>query len=136
MVLGNLATLLGYSPRQLADWFWVAYIDAFDWVVEPNVMAMATFGAGDLMTTKPYVSGAAYIDRMSDYCKSCRFDPKKNCPITPLYWAFMHRHRTHLEKNPRVKLLLKNLEKRDVSEDEAVRVRLMQRLAEGAVFSE
>jgi len=128
MVLGNLATLLGYSPRQLADWFWVAYIDAFDWVVEPNVLAMATYGAGDLMTTKPYISGAAYIDRMSDYCKGCRFDPKKDCPVTPLYWAFLQRHRHDLEKNPRVKVILKNLDKRDAAADTAVRQALRDRL--------
>lgn len=128
MVLGNLATLLGYSPRQLADWFWVAYIDAFDWVVEPNVLAMATYASGELMTTKPYVSGAAYIDRMSDYCKHCRFDPKKDCPATPLYWAFLQRHRQHLEKNPRMRVILKNLERRDLAADEAVRQSLLQRL--------
>lgn len=56
---------------------------------EPNVIAMATYGVGDLMTTKPYVSGAAYIDRMSDYCRGCRFDPKSDCPLTPIYWAFL-----------------------------------------------
>ncbi|MGY2251305.1 cryptochrome/photolyase family protein, partial [Pseudomonas gingeri] len=68
---------------------WVAYADAFDWVVEPNVLGMATFGAGDVMTTKPYVAGAAYVHRMSDYCRGCRFDPKSTCPLTPLYWAFL-----------------------------------------------
>ena len=83
MVLSNLATLLDVSPRELTDWFWVAYTDAYDWVVEPNVLGMGTFALGDLMTTKPYVSGAAYIDRMSDYCKACAFDPQKDCPITP-----------------------------------------------------
>lgn len=68
MVLSNLATLLGVSPRELTDWFWVAYADAYDWVVEPNVLAMGTYAAGEVMTTKPYVSGSAYIDRMSDHC--------------------------------------------------------------------
>lgn len=128
MVLGNLATLLGYSPRQLADWFWVAYIDAFDWVVEPNVLAMATYATGELMTTKPYVSGAAYLDRMSDYCKHCRFDPKKDCPVTPLYWAFLQRHRQHLEKNPRMRVILKNLDRRDLAADERVRQEWLKRL--------
>ncbi|MFN8608763.1 MAG: cryptochrome/photolyase family protein [Vulcanimicrobiota bacterium] len=117
MILGNLATLLGYSPRQLADWFWLAYVDAFDWVVEPNVLAMATYATGELMTTKPYVSGAAYINRMSDYCKSCRFDPASTCPITPLYWAFLARHRRLFEKNPRVSMVLKNLDNRDQAKD-------------------
>jgi deoxyribodipyrimidine photolyase-related protein len=102
MVLAILATLLDCSPRELTDWFWVAYVDAYDWVVEPNVLAMGTFAAGDLMTTKPYVSGAAYIDRMSDYCDRCEFDPKTTCPVTPLYWAFLERHRRRLDRNPRL----------------------------------
>ena len=67
MVLSNLATLFDVSPRELSDWFWAAYTDAYDWVVEPNVLGMGTFAVGDIMTTKPYVSGAGYISRMSDY---------------------------------------------------------------------
>ena len=113
MVLSNLATLLGISPRELTDWFWVAYLDAYDWVVEPNVLAMGTFAVGPLMTTKPYVSGAAYIDRMSDYCSSCAFDPKTTCPITRLYWAFLDRHRDELADNPRMRLILGSLDQRD-----------------------
>ena len=112
MVLSNLATLIGISPRALTDWFWVAFVDAFDWVVEPNVLAMGTFGVGEVMTTKPYVSGAAYIDRMSDYCAGCAFDPKKTCPITRLYWSFLWRNRTRLAGNPRVALPLRNVESR------------------------
>jgi deoxyribodipyrimidine photolyase-related protein len=104
MVLSNIATLLDVSPRALTDWFWAAYIDAYDWVVEPNVHAMGTFGVGDLMTTKPYIAGSAYIDKMSDYCGDCRFDPKKNCPLTPLYWAFLGRHRDVLAGVDRMKL--------------------------------
>ncbi len=112
MVLSNLATLLDVSPREVTDWFWVAYLDAFDWVVEPNVLAMGTFGTGELMTTKPYVSGANYINRMSDYCRGCRFEPKRNCPITPLYWAFLGRHEDALRENPRLRLPLASLAKR------------------------
>lgn len=112
MVLSNLATLLGVSPRDLTDWFWVMYTDAFDWVVEPNVLAMGTFGVGDLMTTKPYVSGAAYIDRMSDYCSECAFDPRVDCPITAFYWAFLERNEKRLRANPRMRLPLASLRKR------------------------
>ena len=112
MVLSNLGTLLDVSPRQLTDWFWCAYIDAFDWVVEPNVLGMGTYGIGDVMTTKPYVSGAAYIDRMSDFCGSCSFHPKKTCPITRLYWAFLARHADALEGNQRIAMPLRSLAKR------------------------
>ena len=112
MVLGNIATLLDVSPRQLTDWFWIAYIDAYDWVVEPNVLGMATFGLGDLMTTKPYVAGSAYIDRMSDYCKGCQFAAKTTCPLTPMYWAYLDRHSAQLADNPRMFLPMASLRKR------------------------
>lgn len=101
MVLSNLATLLALDPRELTDWFWVAYADAYDWVVEPNVLGMGTFATGELMTTKPYVSGAAYIHRMSDYCGGCAFNPAKDCPVTRLYWAFLARNEGKLGRNPR-----------------------------------
>ncbi len=113
MVLSNIATLLDTSPRELTDWFWVAYADAYDWVVEPNVLGMGSFAVGELMTTKPYVSGAAYINRMSDYCAECEFDPKSDCPITSLYWAFLARHEKQLSDNPRLRLPLANLRRRD-----------------------
>jgi len=114
MVLCNLATLLDVSPRQLTDWFWAAYTDAYDWVVEPNVLGMGTFAVGELMTTKPYVSGAAYLLRMSDYCEGCSFDPKANCPFTSLYWAFLARHAAMLEDNPRLRMPMVSLGKRPV----------------------
>lgn len=116
MVLGNLATLLGCSPRELCDWFWVAYIDAYDWVVEPNVLAMATFAVGELMTTKPYVAGSAYLDRMSDYCDGCAFDPKTTCPITRLYWAFLARNAERLAGNQRLAMPLRSVAKRSAAE--------------------
>jgi deoxyribodipyrimidine photolyase-related protein len=112
MVLANLATLLDVEPREVTDWFWAAYIDAYDWVVEPNVLAMGTFATGPLATTKPYVSGAAYIERMSDYCGACRFDPGSTCPVTALYWAFLARNRDVLETLPRMRLPLASEAKR------------------------
>jgi deoxyribodipyrimidine photolyase-related protein len=105
MVLSNIATLADISPRELCDWFWIGYIDAWDWVVEPNVLAMGTF-AHTGMTTKPYVSGSAYLAKMGDYCGSCGFDPKKDCPIGPMYWAFLARKNATLCDNPRLKLPL------------------------------
>ena len=112
MVLSNLAMLLDVSPRELTDWFWVSYQDAYDWVVEPNVLAMGTFGTGALLTTKPYIAGAAYVHRMSDFCEGCRFDPKRNCPLTPLYWDFLARHRERLRDVPRLQLPLQAAAKR------------------------
>jgi deoxyribodipyrimidine photolyase-related protein len=113
MVLANLATLLDLDPRALTDWFWVAFIDAFDWVVEPNVLGMGTFAVGELMTTKPYVSGSAYLHKMGDYCGSCAFDPKRDCPIASLYWDFLARHEGALAGNQRMSLALGGLRRRD-----------------------
>lgn len=134
MVLSNLALLLDASARELTDWFWIAYVDAYDWVVEPNVLGMGTFSCGDLLTTKPYVSGAAYIDRMSDYCGSCAFDPKRNCPVTPLYWAFLDRHRETLADNPRLRMPLASLRKRSAEQrrgDAETFARVREALAAG-----
>lgn len=134
MVLANVATLLDVSPRELTDWFWAAYTDAYDWVVEPNVLGMGTFAAGAVMTTKPYVSGAAYLAKMSDYCRHCAFDPKSTCPITPLYWAWLERHRDHLAGNPRMTLPLASAAKRAperAREDAAVFERVRGTLARG-----
>jgi deoxyribodipyrimidine photolyase-related protein len=118
MVIANLGTLLDLDARQLTDWFWVAYADAYDWVVEPNVLGMGTHALGELFTTKPYVSGAAYIDRMSDYCRGCAFDPKKTCPITRLYWAFLQRNFERLRGNVRLAMPLRSLERRSPAERE------------------
>jgi deoxyribodipyrimidine photolyase-related protein len=134
MVFANIATLLDCTPRELTDWFWVAFTDAFDWVVEPNVLGMGSYAVGDLMTTKPYVSGAAYINRMSDYCDGCRFDPGKNCPITNLYWAFLDRHSAVLQSNPRMRLPLASLRKRRQEKranDQAVYSYVTRTLADG-----
>ncbi len=121
MVLANVAALLDVRPRELADWFWAAYVDAFDWVVEPNVLGMGSFAVGDLMTTKPYISGSAYIDRMSDYCGACRFDPADDCPLRRLYWAYLDRHRERLAGNRRLALPLASLGKRPAEERRADR---------------
>ncbi len=112
MVLSNIANLLDIQPRELTDWFHIAFVDAFDWVVEPNVLGMGTFALGDAMMTKPYVSGAAYIHRMGDSCSSCTFNPKKDCPITSLYWQYFERHKDEFSGNHRLAMTLKTLERR------------------------
>jgi deoxyribodipyrimidine photolyase-related protein len=134
MILSNLATLLDVRPRELTDWFWVAYTDAYDWVVEPNVLGMGTYALGGLMTTKPYVSGAAYINRMSDYCSHCSFNPKTDCPFASLYWAFLARHEALLKKNPRLMMPMASLRKRSASrkkQDQEVYRRVREILGKG-----
>jgi deoxyribodipyrimidine photolyase-related protein len=109
MVLSNLATLCGFSPRQLTNWFWFAYVDAYDWVVETNVLGMSTYADGGLTATKPYVSGAAYINKMSNFCDHCQYDPKRStgegsCPFTALYWTFLERNEAVLGNNFRLQM--------------------------------
>jgi deoxyribodipyrimidine photolyase-related protein len=130
MVLSNLATLCGFSPRELTDWFWIAYVDAYDWVVEANVLGMATFADGGVTATKPYVSGAAYINRMSDYCEGCKFDPARStgpgsCPFTALYWSFLERNSDKLSGNQRLAMPYATLRKKTAAERRALRERAM-----------
>jgi deoxyribodipyrimidine photolyase-related protein len=135
MVLSNLATLCGFSPRELTDWFWFAYIDAYDWVVEPNVLGMATFADGGLTATKPYVSGAAYIHKMSDYCGSCSLNPKQtlgagSCPFTALYWSFLERNEAVLAPLNRMAMPLATMRKRSAPERAALRERAETAMAQ------
>jgi deoxyribodipyrimidine photolyase-related protein len=86
---------------------WANFIDGAEWVMVPNVIGMSQFADGGQMATKPYASGGAYIDKMSDYCKGCAFDRKKRvgddaCPFTTLYWDFMARHEERFGRNARV----------------------------------
>jgi deoxyribodipyrimidine photolyase-related protein len=131
MVLSNLANLCGFSPRELTDWFWFAYVDAYDWVVEPNVLGMATYADGGLTATKPYVSGAAYINRMSNFCGKCQYDPKKSvgegsCPFTALYWTFLERNEAVLSSNFRMQMPYTTLRRKKPEE----LVQLRQRASE------
>ncbi len=107
MVLAGFANLYGVHPARLRDWMRERFVDAADWVMGPNVMGMGTWADGGRMSTKPYVSGGAYLNRMSDYCGACRFDPRQRtggdaCPFTTLYWDFLDRHRSRLEGNHRM----------------------------------
>lgn len=107
MVLGNLALTAGVDPWELTEWMWSAFVDGAEWVMLPNVIGMALHADGGRMATKPYASGGAYIDRMSDYCKSCRYDRRARagddaCPFTTLYWDFLDRHHDRFLRNARV----------------------------------
>jgi deoxyribodipyrimidine photolyase-related protein len=107
MVLANLATSAGIHPGKLTDWMHASFVDGYDWVMVPNVLGMGTFADGGRMSTKPYVSGGAYIDRMSDHCGDCRYDRTQRvgddaCPFTTLYWDFLDRHRDTLRGNHRL----------------------------------
>ena len=123
MVLGNHALQRGYLPRALNDWFATAFVDGFSWVMPANVIGMSQHADGGRMATKPYTSGGAYISKMSDHCRDCRFDPKKRlgpdaCPFTAGYWAFVHRHQDLLSANMRTARAVSSL--RRLADVEAV----------------
>ncbi len=114
MVLGNYAMQRGWRPTAVTDWFHRSFVDGYDWVMVPNVVGMSQWADGGVMMTKPYAGGGAYIDRMSDYCGSCRYDPKirvgeKACPFTAGYWAFLHRNAQHFDGNARLAQPLRGL---------------------------
>lgn len=118
MVIGNFALLAGLDPAALHRWYLGIYIDAFEWVELPNTLGMSQFADGGLLATKPYVSSAAYIDRMGDYCKGCHYDKKlrvgeRACPFNALYWDFFQRNAPALERNPRIGMVYRQLEKMD-----------------------
>ena len=114
MVTGNFALLAGLAPAQVEAWYLAVYADAFDWVELPNTHGMALFADGGLLASKPYAASGAYIDRMSDYCAGCRYDPKIKlgpgaCPFNPLYWNFLIENRAILAGNPRMALPYRSL---------------------------
>ncbi|MEA1647566.1 cryptochrome/photolyase family protein [Nitrospirillum sp. BR 11164] len=126
MVIGNFALLAGLDPAAVHRWYLGVYIDAFEWVELPNTLGMSQFADGGLMATKPYVSGAAYIDRMGDYCRGCRYDRKarvgpRACPFNALYWDFLDRHADTLSANPRLALPYRQLARMDATDRMALR---------------
>ncbi|MGW0160789.1 cryptochrome/photolyase family protein [Mycobacterium sp. NPDC003323] len=116
MILGSHALQRGYRPDELTDWFATAYVDGFRWVMPTNVVGMSQHADGGLLATKPYTSGGAYINKMSDHCSDCAYDPKKRlgedaCPFTAGYWAFTHRHRDRLAKNMRTRRAVSSMDR-------------------------
>jgi deoxyribodipyrimidine photolyase-related protein len=114
MVTGNFALLAGVEPRQVEEWYLAVYADAYDWVELPNVHGMVMFADGGLLASKPYAASGAYIDRMSDYCGGCRYDPAvksgpRACPFNPLYWNFLIENESALSGNPRMAMPYKTL---------------------------
>jgi deoxyribodipyrimidine photolyase-related protein len=116
MVTGMFGVLAEIAPKALSDWYLAIYVDAVEWVELPNVIGMALFANGRRFATKPYVASGAYIQRMSNYCKGCRYDPKirvgpNACPITTLYWRFLDIHEDEFANDPRTALMVKNLQR-------------------------
>ena len=107
VVMGALCLMAGVDPQALVGWMRERFVDAADWVMQPNVVGMALYADGGVMATKPYAAGGAYISKMSDHCRGCRYDPKRRtgedaCPYTTLYWDFLDRNQDALRGNHRM----------------------------------
>jgi len=106
MILGNFMLLLAIDPNEVYKWFMEFFIDAYDWVMVPNVYGMSQYADGGLMTTKPYFSGSNYIKKMSDFKKgdwSALWDS--------LYWYFIYKNRLIIASNSRLKIMTIYLKK-------------------------
>ncbi len=126
MIVSNFCTLAGITPGEVNNWFLACYIDAYDWVMPPNVIGMGLNADGGIIGTKPYIASAAYINRMSDYCGGCRFNHKQRsgadaCPFNVLYWNFLLTHETQLRANPRFGPAVLGLRRIESDERAAIR---------------
>ena len=125
MVTGLFALLLGVEPRRVHEWYLAVYVDAVEWVELPNVMGMSQFADGGFMGSKPYIASGKYIQRMSNYCNGCRYDPElatgpKACPFTTLYWDFIGRHEALFDKHPRLKPQVMNWQRKSAEQQQAI----------------
>ncbi len=125
MVTGNFALISGVHPRAVSDWYLGMFVDGIDWVTLPNALGMvmhadrrpnAAKGVSGLVGTKPYAASGKYIQRMSNYCSGCRYDPaersgEKACPVTVFYWDFLIRTRKQLAGNQRMAMIYKNVDR-------------------------
>ncbi|MBC2846196.1 cryptochrome/photolyase family protein [Winogradskyella flava] len=106
MILGNFMVLCEFDPDEVYKWFMELFIDAYDWVMVPNVYGMSLYADGGLMSTKPYISSSNYIMKMSNYSKGDWQDTWDG-----LFWTFMDKHRDFFSGNPRLGMLLGNLDR-------------------------
>jgi deoxyribodipyrimidine photolyase-related protein len=125
MVTGLFSLLLGVKPRAVHEWYLAVYVDAVEWVELPNTLGMSQHGDGGIMASKPYIASGKYIQRMSNYCSGCRFDPAKStgpdaCPFTTLYWDFLMRNEPRLKKNQRMSMQVRNVSRLTVTEKAAI----------------
>ena len=120
MVLGNFALIAGLDPKQVNEWYHIVYLDAYQWVEMPNVSGMILYADGGVVATKPYAASGAYINKMSNYCKGCKFSVKEKssdnaCPFNSLYWHFLYKNKARLKGNHRMAMMYALLDKMDKS---------------------
>lgn len=126
MINGNFALLAGIQPKAVHEWYLAVYADAYEWVELPNTIGMALHADGGLMASKPYAASGNYINRMSDFCDGCRYDPalaigEDACPFNALYWDFVARHRDRFSQNARMHYVYATWEKMGPDKQTALR---------------
>jgi deoxyribodipyrimidine photolyase-related protein len=139
MVITNFCMLAGIDPAAVNAWFWACYVDAYGWVVTPNVIGMGLNADGGQIATKPYIASANYLHKMSDYCAGCRYDPKVRtgddaCPYNFLFWSFLIEHEALLRSNPRFGPAVLGLKHLSPAEREHVQAQAGAFLAELAYY--
>ena len=125
MVTGNFMILAGIDPKQVNEWYLGIYVDAIEWVQWPNTHAMSQYAEGGHMASKPYVSSGAYLHKQGDHCRHCHYNVKQkigenSCPFNALYWHFIDRHEGIFSKNPRMALVVRQWQKRNDADKQAV----------------
>ena len=140
MVTGLYALLLGVQPRALHEWYLAVYVDAVEWVELPNTIGMSQYADGGIMASKPYCASGKYIERMSNHCQGCRYDPaqrlgERACPFTTLYWDFLLRHAHRFARHPRTALQWKHVEQIPLAERAQIQAAAarLRRMARGEV---
>lgn len=133
MVTGNFALLAGITPGDICDWYLAVYADAYDWVELPNTLGMVMHADDGLLGSKPYAASGNYINKMSDYCKHCRYSVKTStdddsCPFNSLYWHFMSRHRDRFSTNPRMTMVYRSYDKMAADKKQALEKRAVHLL--------
>ena len=131
MVTGLYALMFGVRPREVHQWYLAVYVDAVEWVELPNTLGMSQHADGGLMASKPYIATGKYIQRMSNYCSGCPYDPAEStgpaaCPFTTLYWDFLLQHEPAMRMNQRMSMQVRNLTRLDENKRAAIRAQAAQ----------
>lgn len=135
MITGNFALLSGLNPKEVCEWYLAVYADAYEWVELPNTLGMALYADGGVMASKPYAASGKYIQKMSNFCKSCVYNPadavgERACPFNALYWNFIAQHRDKLKNNRRLHYVYLNWDKMDLEKKKAILVKAAEILTE------
>ncbi len=128
MVTGLFSLLYGVKPQQIHEWYLGLFVDAVAWVEVPNTIGMSQYADGGIVGSKPYIASGAYIQKMSNYCQKCVYNPKlpageKACPISTLYWDFIARHQSLLEGHPRLGMQWRNWQNKTDEQQVAIQNR-------------